>query len=182
MWLALQTVSLGSIAYTTGKHNHLVVSIFLAILLMLEGEQRTRNQRLTELVAKIARTVRCLDENLLRCLIEPLANWQNILPIAQGWCTAVVFLQAGISSHIYSRSGNRPRADTTAHTVAYLTTRTSCCSIEWLNGSWEIVSLGFQRDNTLYRLHTKIVRCTLVGWCKLFDFWTLGEGYVVFIG
>ena len=109
---------------------------------MLEGEQRTCNQRLTELVAEIARTVRCLDENLFRSLIEPLTNWQDVLPIAQGWCTAVVFLQAGISSHIYSSSSDRPRADTTAHTVANLTPRTSCCSIEWLNGSREVVGLG----------------------------------------
>ena len=47
---------------------------------MLEGEHRTAYQRLTELVAEVTRTVRSLDENLLRSLVQPLAHGQNLLP------------------------------------------------------------------------------------------------------
>ena len=50
---------------------------------MLEGEYRTADEGLAELVAEVAGTVRCLDKNLLGCLIQPLANGQNLLPLLQ---------------------------------------------------------------------------------------------------
>ena len=68
---------------------------------MLEGEQRTGDKRLTELVTEVTCTVRCLDENLLRSLIQPFANRQNVLP----WTTAV---KTWISSHVDSCSSYRP--------------------------------------------------------------------------
>ena len=48
---------------------------------MLVGKQRTSNQWLTELVSEIARTVRCLDKDLLWSLIEPLTNRKDVFPI-----------------------------------------------------------------------------------------------------
>ena len=49
---------------------------------MLEGEHRSADQWLTELITKVAGTVRGLDQNLLGSLIQPLANRQDILPVA----------------------------------------------------------------------------------------------------
>ena len=75
LWLFLQTVALGAISHTTGKHDNLVVGIAgVALLLMLEGEHRTADKRLAELVAEVAGSVGSLDKYLLRCLIQPLAH------------------------------------------------------------------------------------------------------------
>ena len=49
---------------------------------MLKRQQRTADQRLAELVTKVGGTIRGLDQNLLRRLIQPLTNRQNVLPVA----------------------------------------------------------------------------------------------------
>ncbi len=49
---------------------------------MLEGEHRTGDKRLSELVAEVGSTIRCLDKNLLRSLIEPFAHGHDVLPVA----------------------------------------------------------------------------------------------------
>ena len=69
---ALQAVTLCAVAYATCQHDDLVVTVLLPILLMLEGEDRARDERLAELVTEVAGTIRSLDKNLLRCLVEPL--------------------------------------------------------------------------------------------------------------
>ena len=94
--LLLQTVALGAIAHTASQHDDFVVSVFswrvgrlvtlstcrlVHSLLMLEGEHRTADEGLTELVAEVTGTVRCLDQNLLRRLIEPLTDRKNVFPI-----------------------------------------------------------------------------------------------------
>ena len=57
LWCALDAVALDAVADTSCKHYHLVVGIFLVILLMLEGQHRTADQRLAELVAEVRSTV-----------------------------------------------------------------------------------------------------------------------------
>ena len=103
--LLLQTVALCAVAYAACKHDNLVVSVLLGAFLMLEGEHRTGDERLSELVAEVRRTVRCLDENLLWCLIQPLAYGHDVLPVA---CEVIVVLKTRISSHVYGCSGDRP--------------------------------------------------------------------------
>ncbi len=48
---------------------------------MLKSKQRTTDKRLSELVTKVRCTVRCLDQYLLRSLIEPLALLHALLPV-----------------------------------------------------------------------------------------------------
>ncbi len=79
---ALYAVAFGAVAHAACHHDNLVVAIDLAVLLVLERQQRTADQRLSELVAEVARTVRCLDENLFGCLVQPLAHGQYLLPYA----------------------------------------------------------------------------------------------------
>ena len=74
---ALQTVALCAVAHAAGQHDDLVIAILLTVLLMLEGEHRARDQRLAELITEVAGTVRSLDQNLLRRLVEPL-TWLHV--------------------------------------------------------------------------------------------------------
>ena len=81
--LFLQAVALGAVTHTSCKHYHLVVCIFcVALLLMFESEHRTADERLSELVTEVAGSVRCLDKNLFRSLIEPFSHWQYVFPVA----------------------------------------------------------------------------------------------------
>ena len=51
--LLLQAVALCAVADASGKHDNLVVSIFLVAFLMLERKHRTGDERLTELVSEV---------------------------------------------------------------------------------------------------------------------------------
>ena len=53
LWLALLIVTLFAVAYTTSKHDYLIVCILLTILLVLECKHRTGDERLTELVTEV---------------------------------------------------------------------------------------------------------------------------------
>ena len=149
---------------------------------MFKGEERTRNQWLTELVTEVASTIWCLDKDLFWCLIEPLANGQYVFPISKSRRWIIVIFKSWVGSHIYCSTCDRPWTNTATHTVAYLTTCSCCGTIEWLNGSWEVVGFGFQRDNTLDRLYSEVIRYTLIGWSKLFYLWSLCKGDIVLIG
>ena len=124
LWLFLQTVALLAVADATGEHDHLVIAIDLTGLLafdglavgrcgcvacgalIFKGQQRTRDEWLTELITEVRGTVGCLDKDLLRSLIEP-GTWCNlVLPVASG--CVVVGLQAWVAGHVDSRTGDRP--------------------------------------------------------------------------
>ena len=51
--LLLQAVTLCAVANAAGKHDNLVVSIFLVAFLMFECKHRTSDQRLTKLVTEV---------------------------------------------------------------------------------------------------------------------------------
>ena len=53
LWFLLQAVALCAVAYAACEHDYLVVSVLLGAFLMLEGEHRTGDERLTELVAEV---------------------------------------------------------------------------------------------------------------------------------
>ena len=53
LWLTLLVVTLLAVAYTTGKHDNLIVCILLTVLLVLECKHRTGDERLTELVTEV---------------------------------------------------------------------------------------------------------------------------------
>ena len=128
--LSLQTVALGTITNTTGKHDNLVVGISLiaTLLVVLEGEYGTADKWLAKLVAEVTGTIRSLDKNLLGGLVQPFANGQNLFPllhtciIHSAQCVA---LQARIAGHVNSSTSNGHRTNTTTHTVADFTTATS---------------------------------------------------------
>ena len=160
---------------------------------MLEGEHRTTNQRLTELVTKIAGTIRCLDENLLRRLIQPLSDGQHLFPRTDisllvrlrplriaVWLTGSDTI-SWIAGHIHSRTSNWPRADTTTHTVTDFTTCTCCSTIEWLHRRREVMCLSLQRDDRLDVLHLKVVAGRMVGRSELLHHRTLAERHIVLV-
>ena len=175
--LFLQTIALGAVTYTTSQHDNLVVSIFGVVrLLMLEGENRTANQGLAKLVAEVAGTIRCLNQNLLRSLIQPLTGRHDVFPVA------LFILKTRVGGHVNGCACDRPRTDATTHTVADFTTRTRCGAVEGLYGSGEVVGLSFQRDDTLDILDAEIIARRLVGRSKLLYNRTLGKSYIVLVG
>ena len=175
--LFLQTVTLGTVTDTSGKHDDFVIGVLgVVLLLVLEGEHRTADQWLSELITEVGGTIRCLDQYLLGSLVQPLTNRQDILPV-----TLVIFY-ARIRCHIDGCSGNRPGTYTTTHTVTDLTTCSCGGTIEGLYRGGEVVGLCLQRDDALDVLNTEIVARRLVGWGKLLYNRTLCEGDIIFIG
>ena len=172
--LIFQAVDLATIADTSGLHNHLVVTELLALLAVLEGEQRTADQRLTELVTEVACTIRCLDQNVGRSLIEPLTRGHLRLP-------RVRVVQTRISGHIHRSTCNGERALTTSDTVADLTARTRRCTVERLYGCGEVMGLGLDRDNALEILNRKVIRHIVTLGCELLNNRTLQECAVVLV-
>ena len=82
LWLTLERIAQVAVTHTAGKHDHLVETIldWLRWLTVLESEERTADERLAKLVTEIARSVRCLDEHLLRSLVEPWTSIHHVLP------------------------------------------------------------------------------------------------------
>ena len=77
---------------------------------MLEGQHRTADQRLAELVAEVGSTIRGFDQYLLGRLVEPLANGQDVFPVAgdDRLLGSGILLQPRIGSHIDGCAGNGP--------------------------------------------------------------------------
>ena len=112
--LFFQAVATGAVAYAAGKHDDFVVAVFLSVFLVLEGEHRAGNERLSELVAEVAGAVGGFDEYLFRCLVEPLAHGQDVFPFAAA-------VEAGVGCHVDGCAGDGPRTGAAAHAVAYFT-------------------------------------------------------------
>ena len=53
----LQAVALCAVTHTTCQHDNLVVGIFFVVFFVFESQNRTTNQRLSELVTKVRSTV-----------------------------------------------------------------------------------------------------------------------------
>ena len=106
--LLLQAVALLAVAHASSEHDDLVVAQLLVALIVLESEQRTGDERLAKLVSEVAGTIGCLDEDLLRSLIEPLAYRQQVFPVALGVALAGIVFQTGIGCHIDSRACDGP--------------------------------------------------------------------------
>ena len=68
---------------------------------MLESEHRSADKWLPELVSEVGSTIRSLDEDLLRSLVEPLSDRQDLLPFA-------LFLRARIARHIHRSTCDGP--------------------------------------------------------------------------
>ena len=66
---SFQTVALCAVSHASGQHNHLVITVTFAVLLMFKCQYGTGNQRLPELVTEVGSPVRCLDQNLFRSLV-----------------------------------------------------------------------------------------------------------------
>ncbi len=146
---ALKRILAFAKTYAAGQHDYLVVTIFLFVLLMFKGEQRTANQRLSELVAEIAGAVRSLDKNLLRSLVEPLTLIHGIL-------TRMLLFITWIRGHIDGRTSNGQRSRSTSKTVADFTTGTSCRTVKRLDCCGEVMGLSLQRNDRLNVLYLKI--------------------------
>ncbi len=68
------------IAYTSGKHDHLVVGIHFAVFIVLECQEGAADEGLTELVAEIRSAVRGFDEDFGGSLIKPGARVHHKFP------------------------------------------------------------------------------------------------------
>ena len=180
--LFLQAVALGAVAHAAGQHNHLVVGILLVVLLVLEGEHGTADERLAELVAEVGGSVGGLDENLLGCLVEPLAHGQDVLPRALGVAVPLVVGETRVGRHVDSGAGDGPGAYAAAHTVAYLAAGAGGGAVEGLHGGGEVVGLGLERDDALHLFHSEIVGGGLVFRGELLHDGALCERHIVFIG
>ena len=90
-----------TVSHTAGKHDDFVVTVNLIFLFVFKGEYGTANQRLAELVSEIAGAVGCLNQDLFGSLVQPFAYRKYFLP-------GTVFVRAGVGSHVYGCSGNRP--------------------------------------------------------------------------
>ena len=141
MWFLFQAVAFGAIAHTASEHDDLVVSVFLLTLLMLESEDGAADEGLTELVTEIRGTIRGLGQNLLWCLVQPLAHGKDVLPIAG---STIIVMEARIGCHINCCTRNRPRADAPTHTVADFTACACCGTIKRLNRCGEVMRLSLQ--------------------------------------
>ena len=97
----LQAIALRAITYASSQHDDFVVGILFLTFLMLESEDRSADKGLSELVSEVGSTIRSLDENLLRSLVEPLPDRQDLLPFA-------LFLRSGIARHIHRSTCDGP--------------------------------------------------------------------------
>src|SRR5574344_1053045 len=141
---------------------------------MFKSKQRARNQRLAELITEIAGSIGRFDKNLFRGLVQPLAHWQDVFPTAST-------MKTGIAGHVNSCSSDRPRADTTTHSVTNLTTSTGGGSIERFYRRREIMSLRLDGNDAFYVFNNEIIACGLVLWGKLLDYRALFKSYIVFV-
>src|SRR5438045_6400681 len=104
---------------------------------MFEGQYASADKRLIEFISEVARSIRCFDEDLRRCLIQPWARSKLLFP----WTAAV---EARIRCDIHGGAGQRQRSLSTGKPVADLSTRTCRGSVERLYSSRKIMCLGFQ--------------------------------------
>lgn len=181
LWLFLQAVAFVTEAHATSQHNYLVIGIFFSVLLMFKCQQRTGYQRLPELVAKVACTIGSLCQNLFRCLVEPLANREDVFPVAE-LRSLVVFILP-----IVDRLSCKPlfplsaMSGSAAHSVSDFTTRTGCRTVERLNCRRKVMCFSFQGNHTLNGFYAEEVGCTLICRRKLFNFRTLSKCHIIFI-
>ena len=172
---AFETVTLRAVAHTAGKHYHFVEGIVLAIFGVLEGEHRTGNEGLAELVAEVRCAVGSLGEDLARRLVKPGASRHIVLP-------RTLIVQAGISRHVDRRAGNGQRTDTTSHAVADFTARTGRSAVERLDRRGEVVRFGLDGDDTFDVANHEIVGRVVTRGRKLLHHGAFGERHVVFVG
>ena len=172
---AFEAVALRAVAHTAGEHDHFVEGVVLAIFGVLEGEHRTGDEGLAELVAEVRSTVGSLREDLAGRLVKPGASRHIVLP-------RTLIVQAGIGRHVDRRAGNGQRTDTTSHTVADFTARTGRSTVERLDRRGEVVRFGLDGDDTLDVANHKIVGRVVTGGRKLLHHRAFGERHVVFVG
>ena len=144
------------------------------LFLMFEGQNRTGDKRLTELIAKVGCAVRSFNQNLFGRLIQPLPYGEQCFPIAPA-------VQSRIRGHVHRRSRYGPRPYSATHSVANFASRTRGSSVKRLYGSRKIVCFGLQRDNAFNIFNAKIVGSGGVGGCKLLHNRSLCKGHIIFI-
>ena len=142
---------------------------------MLEGQDRTADQRLAELVTEVGGAVRRLDQDLLGRLVEPRARVEDLLPLAGA-------LRAGIGGHVDGRSRDGQGGLSAAQAVADLTARTGRRAVERLDRRREVVRLGLERDHRLDVLDGEIVGLVAAQRGELLDCRALVEGHVILVG
>ena len=121
------------------QHDDLVVAKRF-FLFMFKGQQAAVDEGLAELVAKVRGSVRGLDEDLLRGLIEPLARLDVFLPLT-------ALLRARIGSHVNSSSSQRQATLAAGQAVADFAATARGCAVERLHCGREVVRFGLQRNH-----------------------------------
>ena len=142
---------------------------------MLECQERTADKRLSEFVAEVAGTVRSLDENVGRGLIEPYSRIHHQLP-------ATARVETRIRGHIDSRARKRQRCLSAAETVADLASAAGSGTVERFDSGREVVSLCLEREDGLDRAAGEIISLVGIFGIELVYYRAFHESHIILIG
>ncbi len=157
------------------QHDNFVVGKSFLIFGMLEGKQGTTDQGLAEFIAKIAGTIGGLDQDLIRCLVQPGSFGDIFLP------QTITFL-AGIGSHVYCGASQGQRTFPPGQAITDLTTGACCSTIKGFNSCGKVMGFSFQGNYRFDFLFAEKVRFILTQWSKLYSIRPGNKGHIVFIG
>ena len=135
----LLRITAAGIAHATSEHNDLVEAVGRCGVLpfVLEGQHRTTDEWLTELVPEVARPIRSLRQDLARSLVEPRTRFTVLLP-------RTILRRAWVAGHIDGRPGQRNAGTPPSHTVTNLPTRARGSAVEGLYGRGEVMRLSLE--------------------------------------
>ena len=178
-WLGstLLCIAAAGVADTTSEHDDLVEAVgrFVGLAFVLEGQHRATDERLTELIPEVARSIGCFRQDLTRRLVEPRAGSAVLLPRA-------ISSRAGVARHIDGRPSQRHAGTTTSHTVTDLTTGTGSSAVEGLDGRGEVVRLSLEAQHAVDGLTDEEVGLIPRGGSELLEVaGAVDEGHIVLI-
>ena len=174
---ALLCIAAAGVADTTSEHDDLVEAVgrFTSLAFVLEGQHRATDERLTELIPEVARTIGCLREDLTGRLVEPRAGSTVLLPGA-------ISIRAGVARHIDGRPCQRHAGTTTSHTVTDLATGTGSRAIEGLDSRGEVMRLCLEAQHAVDGLTDEEVGLIPRGGSELLKVaGAIDEGHIVLI-
>ena len=174
----LLRITAAGIAHATSEHNDLVEAVGRCGVLpfVLEGQHRTADEWLTELVPEVARPIRSLRQDLARSLVEPRTSSTVLL------CRAIC-CGARVAGHIDGRPSQGDTGTSASHTVTDLPTRTCGSPVEGLYGRGEVMRLCLEAQHAVDGLADEEVRLITRGRSELLQIlWPIDEGYIILVG
>ena len=174
----LLRITAAGIAHATSEHNDLVEAVGRCGVLpfVLEGQHRTADEWLTELVPEVARPIGGLRQDLARSLVEPRTRSTVLLP-------RTILRRAWVAGHIDGRPSQGDTGTSASHTVTDLPTRTCGSPVEGFYGRGEVMRLGLEAQHAIDGLADEEVRLITRGRSKLLQLLrAIDEGYIILVG